>query len=105
MWDGDCGVLATRLSLINVLSPPCGMATNIYLTASLLGRSSKPTVWDGDCGAGNLTGGVAMVLSPPCGMATTVLGKLLFVWRIRSKPTVWDGDTIETTPMPLRDAF
>ncbi len=55
-----------------VLSPPCGMETN-------LPKSYIYTQYP--------------VLSPPCGMETYKGVRTQHSINFRSKPTVWDGDT------------
>ena len=73
VWDGDIGLEHGQQPLkIQVLSPPCGMATIVAHTNFLeADYCSKPTVWDGD---------FLKAFSYP--MLTTC-----------SKPTGWDGDT------------
>ena len=61
-----------------VLSPPCGMETRTKTPTILLGKgdSSEPTVWDGDFK-----------------VSSTSTSKALCC----SEPTVWDGDPLSHT--------
>jgi hypothetical protein len=70
-WDGDSAISNARTQPSLVLSPLCGMVTNVFFSSS--------------CRAG--------VLSPLCGMEISLLdGEQGQGPRLSSKPTVWDGD-------------
>ncbi len=71
MWDGDCALPGTEITL-DFRSKPTVWDGDLLELAGLIGRlrGSKPTVWDGDIVSNFLTSFILMVLSPLCGMET-----------------------------------